>query len=68
MDKIIIEKNNTTRVQIEQSDYQGQGYIDIRLYYLDKDGEYKPTRKGLTLTIDKWQEIIQQLAQELSLN
>jgi len=68
MNKIIIEKNNTTRVQIEQSEYHGQIYVDIRLFYLDKQGEYKPTRKGLTLTIDKWQEIIQELARELNIN
>ena len=66
MDKIIINKNKDNRIQVEESEYHGQRYIDIRLYYLDKDNEFKPTKKGLTLTMDLWQEVINQLAEELT--
>lgn len=51
MEKIIrdIEKG-TDLVRIELSEFKGNQYIGARIYYMDDRGDWKPTRKGLTLT------------------
>ena len=31
--------------------------VDIREYYLASDKEYRPTRKGVCLPLEQWQEL-----------
>lgn len=44
-----IEKG-TDLVRIELSEFKGSQYVGARIYYMDDRGEWKPTKKGLTLT------------------
>ena len=39
------------------NEYKGKKYIDIRTYFEADDGEYKPTKKGVTLSIDLYNEL-----------
>ena len=45
-----IKKNSTEVYRIYEKEYEGYRFIDVRIYYMDKEtGEYKPTRKGIVL-------------------
>ena len=44
------QKNATEQVWVSMSEYKGKDYIDLRVYFQDDDGEYKPTKKGLALS------------------
>ncbi|NOQ22252.1 MAG: transcriptional regulator [Candidatus Aegiribacteria sp.] len=50
MEKAIkdIEKGEDM-IRIELSEFKGNQYIGARIYYMDDKGDWKPTRKGLTL-------------------
>jgi len=37
-------------IRVELSEFKGNQYIGARIYYMDDRGDWKPTRKGLTLT------------------
>jgi hypothetical protein len=37
--------------------YQGRAFFDLRTYYTDRDGIFKPTAKGITASPSKLQEI-----------
>lgn len=57
-----IERNNNEIIRIEVSEFKGNELINIRTWYqsMDKssgDVVYKPTQKGVTLNIAKFNEL-----------
>ncbi|KAJ7924843.1 transcriptional Coactivator p15-domain-containing protein [Mycena leptocephala] len=56
-DKFIqLGKNKRATVR----NFKGATLLDIREYYVDKEsGESKPGKKGVSLTLDQWQELKQ---------
>jgi len=48
------QKNVFHRIVASLNELVGRKFIDIRMYYLDDNGEYKPTRRGITVSIDKY--------------
>ena len=54
---VIIQKSATEQVRISLNEFKGKKYIDIRTYYLADDEEYKPTKKGVTLSVNLFQEL-----------
>ena len=51
-----MEKGPTEKIFFNLSEYKGKKYADIRIYYEDDEGEWKPTKKGITLTLDRFAE------------
>ena len=50
----IIEKGRTSDVRVSLSEFHGRSYLDIRTHVVvDATGDRVPTRKGVTLAIDK---------------
>jgi len=47
----------TERVQVSLSTFKGKTYVDLRIYYKASDGEFKPTKKGITLSPDLLPEL-----------
>lgn len=48
-------------LRISVSEYKGREYIDIRVWYTDRDGELKPTAKGVSLRPDAIQDVLRAL-------
>lgn len=53
-DKVLysFKRNPTEEVRAGVKEFKGKAYIDIRIYYMDDQGEWKPTRKGVSLSTD----------------
>lgn len=49
-----IEKNSREIIRIEVSDFKGKELINLRIWFQDFDGGYKPTQKGITLDISHY--------------
>lgn len=59
-----IERNKLEKIRITRGSYKETQYLDIRLFFLDpKDGELRPTKKGLTLPVKLLPELIKGLQQ-----
>ena len=43
-------KNETEEVRFSLREYKERVYLDLRLWFQTKEGEYLPTKKGLTLS------------------
>lgn len=58
MDEVItqFEKNATEVVRISLSEYRGRKLVDMRVYYSDDAGEYRPTKKGVALNVEVYPE------------
>jgi len=50
-------KNPLEEVRASLTVYRGKQYIDLRIYYKGDDGEYHPSKKGLTLSLDLFSEL-----------
>ena len=51
-----IPKNKTEIIRIEISEYGGKKLLNIRTWY-DNEGEYAPTKKGISISIDKFNNL-----------
>ena len=56
----VIEKNGVEEVHIDLSEYRGHDLIGIRIWanYGSADEPKRPTKKGVTLKIEKLPELI----------
>lgn len=53
-----IQRNEREIVRVALSEFSGREFIDIRIFYRDEaTGEYKPTKKGVTLSKDLYPEL-----------
>ena len=54
MDELIeqFEKNATEVVRVSLTEYRGRKLVDVRVYYSDNEGQYRPTKKGVALSVD----------------
>jgi len=45
-----IDKGGGEIIRVEISEFKGQTYLNLRVWYTDKEtGEYKPTQKGIAV-------------------
>ena len=44
-------------VRVSLTEFKGRQYVEIRTYYMADDGEWKPTRKGITLAPDLMKQV-----------
>ncbi len=51
------KRNAEETLRISLSHFKGRNYVDIRLFYEDANGELQPTKKGVTVTPDLWDEL-----------
>lgn len=55
-DDVVIELDKKKQVTIRK--FNNINLIDIREFYIDKDGEKKPGKKGISLTEDTWYKLL----------
>jgi len=61
MEPVLIEKNLRETYRIGWEVYQGNRFIDFRIYFDDGSGELKPTKKGMSIKASAIPEIVQAL-------
>jgi hypothetical protein len=56
-----VERNQTEVIRISTEEFKGRSYVDVRVYFEDSEGEWKPTKKGVAISPDKLDQVIQLL-------
>ena len=46
---------------MQAEEFKGRWYVSIRRWYQDNEGEWRPTRKGINMKLDEWDEFLGQL-------
>ncbi|MGC9322863.1 MAG: transcriptional coactivator p15/PC4 family protein [Kosmotogaceae bacterium] len=59
-----IKRNDTEIVRVSKREFKGHEFIDIRIYYQDDEGSFKPTKKGITINPKQVNELIDALKLE----
>lgn len=62
MARTVIEKNSRESIVVSETEYKGNKYVDVRVFYKDTDGSLKPTRKGVSLRPEKVAELVAALS------
>ncbi len=63
-----IEKNTKERIKVTLDEYRGYKFCSVRVYFEDDNGQWLPTKKGITLngdTIDPVIEALQSASKKL---
>ncbi len=50
-------KNPLEEVRSSLTFFKGKQYVDIRIYYKGDDGEFHPSKKGLTISVELFSEL-----------
>ena len=50
-------KNPLEEIRMSLTEFKKKQYLDLRIYYKGDDGEYHPSKKGLTLSLDLLSEL-----------
>lgn len=50
-------KNPLEEVRSSLTVFKGKQYVDLRIYYKGDDGEFRPSKKGLTVSVDLFPEL-----------
>ena len=53
-----IDKGLGNRIHIRISKFRDRDYVDIRNFYEDDNGEWKPTRKGIAVPVDLYDDLM----------
>ncbi len=54
----VINRSPTQQIQVRVNEFKGKRYIDLRTFYLDeKDESYKPTRKGVSIPVENFEDL-----------
>ncbi|EGW30647.1 uncharacterized protein SPAPADRAFT_142754 [Spathaspora passalidarum NRRL Y-27907] len=56
-EETVIELDKKKQVTIRK--FNNINLVDIREFYIDKDGERKPGKKGISLTEDTWYKLLE---------
>ena len=56
-----MEKGWNEKIVFGLSEFKGKKYADLRIYYEDDEGEWKPTKKGVTVALDRFYEFKENL-------
>ena len=51
-----MDKGWNEKIIFSVSDFKGKKYANIRIYYEDDEGAWKPTKKGITVAMDSFRE------------
>lgn len=53
-----MDKNAGEKLVMRDSTFNGYRFLDLRTDFRDKEGNYHPTRKGLSLSVDQWLAVL----------
>lgn len=51
------EKNSKDEFRAYISEYRGKPYINIRVFYRDDLGNWKPGKQGITIAVDRYRDL-----------
>jgi hypothetical protein len=53
-----VRKNAGEIIRVEPTTYGGHDLLAVRVFYKASEGDYRPTRKGLTCRRETWEELL----------
>ena len=61
-DRSVIVKNSRASIVISRTEFKGNDLVDMRIFFTNKDGDLSPTKKGITVRLEKLDELVATLS------
>ena len=61
-DRSVIVKNSRESLVISRNNYKGVDLVDIRTFFTNEEGNLSPTKKGVSIRLEKLDELIASLS------
>lgn len=58
----VIDKGPAGQIHVRLSRFRDRDYLDIRNFYQTDDGDWRPTRKGIAIPVEFYDELMAALA------
>lgn len=58
-----IERGPGQQIQVRLTTFRGREYLDLRNFYLDENEGWKPTKKGIAVPLELYEELMTALAE-----
>lgn len=55
---IVLPKNSREELRVSLDTFKGHSLINLRIWYLSRDGDMRPTKKGIAMRTDTLPEVI----------
>ncbi len=52
-----IDKGKGEIIRVEISEFKGKKLLNLRVWYTDTNGEYKPTQKGIAIPPELYEQV-----------
>jgi len=56
-----MDKGWNEKIVFGVSEFKGKNYANIRIYYEDDEGEWKPTKKGISVNLEDFVDFKQRV-------
>ena len=64
----VLHLDESKMIHLIKKNYYDTEFIDLRMFYRCKDGKILPTKKGVILNTDQWQELLPSLLRGLDID
>jgi len=61
-ERVVIKKNSRESIVISQTEFKGNDLVDVRTFFTNAEGELSPTKKGITVRLEKLDELVATLS------
>jgi hypothetical protein len=51
------EKNTKEEVRVTVDEFRGRKLMNLRVYYKDESGQFKPGKQGIALAVDRYRDL-----------
>jgi hypothetical protein len=51
------DKNSREEFRVSVDDFSGRKIINLRVYYKDESGQWKPGKQGVALSVDRYRDL-----------
>jgi hypothetical protein len=56
-----VRRSDSERLRVTVSEFRGRSLVDLRIWFANESGEWKPGRAGVSLRVDQVAEVVQGL-------
>lgn len=53
-----IERGPGQQIHVRLTTFRGREYLDLRNFYLDENDEWRPTKKGIAVPVELYDELM----------
>lgn len=58
-----IQKNQKEKIIVSVNEFKGHRYVDLRIHFEGDNGEYVPTKKGISISSKIVEEVVELIVQ-----